>query len=78
MVVNEMYTLHVFFVSEPWGGSYRASLTDGNRFTLWTILCELFCVCLFGWFVGWLFIKSVFLWALSALAGIDASSVSRL
>ena len=57
------------------------SLTDGNRLTprtihLRVILC-LF-VCLFVLLVGWLFIKSVSPWALSALAGIDASSMSRL
>jgi hypothetical protein len=68
-----------FLGSEPGGGggSYRMSLTDGNRFTPWTILLRVI-LCLFVWLVGWLFIKSVFPWALSALAGLDASSVSRL
>ena len=57
MDVNEMYTLHVVLVSEPWGGSYRMFLTDGNRFTLWTIHLKVILrsfVCLVGWLAGWL------------------------
>jgi len=69
-----MYNFHVVLVSELWGGSYRMSLTDGNRFTLQTIHLRVI-LCLFVF--GWLFIKSVCPWALSALAGIDASFVSR-